>query len=171
MIVSRDLDCTSEYKIVPERQPVAWLLQRSYKPPKGSVSTDGIETLALRFYLLRRFAARKRTSLAHVTGLASLDSAADCTMYPSAPDREAGAMRLSVRYQRAKHRFKRWLTRFYFRLTGGPKIIHTESCPQCGGKVQWGVRKNTARKTGEVHVSSGFSCTSCGWEPDKSRAT
>jgi hypothetical protein len=45
---------------------VAWLLQRSYKPPKGSVPTDGIETLALRFHLPRRFAARKSTSLAHV---------------------------------------------------------------------------------------------------------
>ena len=38
-----------------ESQPVAWLLQWPYKPPKGSVPTDGIETLALRFHLLRRF--------------------------------------------------------------------------------------------------------------------
>jgi hypothetical protein len=34
---------------------VAWLLQRSYKPPKGSVSTDGIGTLASAQSLCRSF--------------------------------------------------------------------------------------------------------------------
>jgi len=53
-------------KCYSESQPVAWLLQWSYKPPRGSVPTDGIVTLALRFHLLRRFAALSRTSLAHV---------------------------------------------------------------------------------------------------------
>lgn len=48
-----------------ERQPVAWLLQRFFTAPRGSVPTDGIVTLALR-YLLRLFAALKSTSLAHV---------------------------------------------------------------------------------------------------------
>ena len=48
-----------------ESQPVAWLLQRSYKPPKGSVRTDGIVTLALRFYRAARLAARTITSRAH----------------------------------------------------------------------------------------------------------
>ena len=55
---------------------MAWLLQRSYKPPKGSAQADGVGTLALRFHLLRRFAALNRTSLAHVTGFASSASAA-----------------------------------------------------------------------------------------------
>jgi len=55
---------------------VAWSLQWPYKPPKRSVKTDGIETPALRYYLLRRFAALSRTSLAHVTGFASSASAA-----------------------------------------------------------------------------------------------
>src|SRR4051794_24205476 len=67
-----------------ESQPVAWLLQRSYKPPKGSAQADGIVTLALRFYLLRRLAALNRTSLAHVTGLASSASAAVCICSRSA---------------------------------------------------------------------------------------
>lgn len=61
-----------------ESQPVAWLLQRSYNPPKGSESTDGIVTLALRSHLPRRFAALRSTSLAHVTGFASSASAAAC---------------------------------------------------------------------------------------------
>lgn len=62
----------------PESQPVAWLLQPPYKRPKGSVRTDGVGTLALRFHLLRRFAALRSTSLAHVTGFTSSDSAAAC---------------------------------------------------------------------------------------------
>jgi hypothetical protein len=46
---------------------VAWLLQPSYKRPKGSVfARMGSEPL-LSAYLLRRFAALKSTSLAHVT--------------------------------------------------------------------------------------------------------
>jgi hypothetical protein len=54
-----------------ESQPVAWLLQRLYKPPKGSaLARMGSEPL-LSAYLLRRFAALRSMSPAHVTGLAS----------------------------------------------------------------------------------------------------
>lgn len=57
---------------------MAWLLQRSYKPPKGSaLARMGSEPL-LSAYLLRRFAALNRTFLAHVTGFASSASAAVC---------------------------------------------------------------------------------------------
>jgi hypothetical protein len=57
---------------------VAWLLQGPYKPSKGSVFTRMGSKPLLSAYLLRRFAALNNTSLAHVTGLASSDSAADC---------------------------------------------------------------------------------------------
>jgi hypothetical protein len=62
-----------------EGQRVAWLLKRSYKPPKRSAQADGIESLAFRFHLLRLFAALNSTSLAHVIGLASSASAASYT--------------------------------------------------------------------------------------------
>src|SRR5262249_200097 len=60
-----------------EGQRVAWLLQRSYKPPKRCAEAHWVGTLAFRCYLLRLLAALKSVSLAHVTGLAPSDSAAD----------------------------------------------------------------------------------------------
>jgi hypothetical protein len=55
---------------------VAWSLQWPYTPPKRFAKANGIVTPALRFHLLRRFAALNKVSLAHVTGLASSASAA-----------------------------------------------------------------------------------------------
>jgi hypothetical protein len=64
---------------------VAWLLQPPYKRSKGSALVRmGSEPLLSAYFTPRRFAALKRTSLAHVTGLASSASAAVCICFLSA---------------------------------------------------------------------------------------
>jgi hypothetical protein len=54
---------------VSEGQRVAWLLQRSYKPPKRSAQADGVGTLAFRCYCAARLAALTSTLRAHVDTL------------------------------------------------------------------------------------------------------
>jgi hypothetical protein len=52
-----------------ESQPVAWLLQRSYKPPKGSVLARMGSKPLLSAYCTARFAALTSTLRAHVETL------------------------------------------------------------------------------------------------------
>jgi hypothetical protein len=49
-----------------EGQRVAWLLQRSYKPPKRRAQAHGVGIVAFRFHLPRRLAARNSVSLGDV---------------------------------------------------------------------------------------------------------